>query len=213
MPEKMRSALTGLFALLPLFLAAPTRSEAQTAVAGIYSGLPVAYDPASGVISGYFAETTGRGQFSCIFYFSGQLRGSEASIQSYFPASSTEKIPGSLRLAGDGTLEISLSEEPGGCWNVRHFADSGNPASFRLDAPRPAWMAIDVVKSRKAYFHADATESSRRRSYVVQGDAVAIVGKRGDWYRVDFMSGGKATSGYLKRSDLYGVSESPPAGL
>lgn len=201
----MAGALTAVFALA---FASPASSQERT-VAGLYGPVPLAYDKSTGVVSGYFSEETGRGQFSCIFYFSGHLAGNTARILSYFPDSPADTIGGVLTLNGDGALEIRLSEDPGGCWNVEHFSDPDEPAIFTLDTPKPAWIAIDIVKSAKAYFYTAANGANRRSAYVVQGDAVAIVGKSGGWDRVEYVGEGKSTSGYLKRSDLYGVSELP----
>ncbi|MFO0070155.1 MAG: SH3 domain-containing protein, partial [Alphaproteobacteria bacterium] len=41
-------------------------------------------------------------------------------------------------------------------------------------------------------------------SYLVKGDAVAIISEQGDWYRIEY-KGKKLISGYLHKSDLFGL--------
>ena len=174
-------------------------------IAGYYDELPVAYDPATGTVSGYFNQATGAGNFTCIFYFSGTLQGNKAHIISYSPEYPEEKIEGDLTFSTSPkpSIAIALKDEHGGCWNVAHFADP-KPAEFTMDAAHPTWASINVVKSKKAHFYSAPDKASKRSSYLVKGDAVAIIDKQGDWYHVEYQ-GSERVSGYFKKSDLYAL--------
>jgi hypothetical protein len=179
----------------------PAASYAGENVSGLYNGMPIAYDKTTNIISGYFHEETGDdGKFSCVFYFLGKLNGNEAKITSYYPDTPEEKIDGVL-IISDNEIKIKLEEEHGGCWNVQHFADA-EPASFTMDEAHETWRAVDIVKSKKAYFYSKPQKGGRLSSYLIQGDDVAITGEQGDWYLVEYQ-GEKIISGYIRKSDLY----------
>jgi hypothetical protein len=199
------SVLRRISIILLLLPASLAYAEEQPVISGSYDGMLVAYDKTSNRITGYFNEYTGSeaSRFSCIFYFSGKLNGGKADIVSYFPENPSEDvIKGTLAFQGKGTLEVRLQEEHGGCWNVRHFADP-QPATFNLQDSHPTWVAIEIIKSKKAYFYAEPNEGARKRSYVVQGNAVAVIHRSADWLSVEYTDGNQMTTGYIKKSDVY----------
>lgn len=200
------SVLRCIFIIL-LSPASLAYAEEQSVISGIYKDdMLIAYDKASNRITGYFNEHTGiDGRFSCIFYFSGKLSDGKADIVSYFPENPSEDvIKGALTFKDKGVLEIRFQDEHGGCWNVRHFADE-KPATFSLQDIRPAWVAIEIIKSKKAYFYAEPNERANKRSYVVQGDAVAVIHRSVDWLSVEYTDGNQMTAGYIKKSDFYNL--------
>ena len=195
-----------LILALVVLLAPVAASAAGPPIAsGAYEdSLLVGYDPASNVVTGYFSMEMGlQPKFSCIFYLEGKLKGSAAAIRTYYPDTPTEdEITGALTLDGPGRLQIALPSEHGGCWNVWHFADKGDPANFLLETAHP-WTSVAVVKSAKAYFYDTPGGGAHRRAYVVNGDGVGVRTSQSGWLQVDYVGGAKPISGWLRRSDVY----------
>jgi hypothetical protein len=170
---------------------------------GGYDGeLLIGYDPNARSMDGYYRSETGGGKFSCIFYFKGVIKGDSADIQSYFPESPNEKIGGVVKLSDAGEVTISLNEDHGGCWNVQHFADKEHPAKFTLSTEHP-WKSIRIIKSEKAHFFDAPNAKTPRKGYVVKGDAVGVKSASQGWLDVDYTSGGKLISGWIKESELF----------
>ncbi len=187
------------------FSLATAVSAAAPIVSGDYDGLLIGVDQ-QGILTGYFESSTGNGQFSCIFFFSGKFNGPTTRMDSWFPADRDPKevIPGTIEaLANNGrnAIRVMLKEEHGGCWNVRHFASE--PTSFRL-AEEGAWQAIRVVSAKKAYFYDDSSRTHPRKAYVVQGNALRVFEWQSGWVRVEYVSPErKSTRGWISERDLY----------
>ena len=203
-PFLMRFQIAALSVLLLL-----TPFAARAADVGIASGsydgdMLIGFDRTTGLVTGYFSEETGEGQFSCIFYLTGTLRGSEATISTYFPEAPTEDlIKGQLVVLGTrGQFQVRLPSEHGGCWNVEHFADENEPAEFTLDAAYP-WISVAVVKRDRAYFFDTPASATHRKGYVVRGDGVGVRAIERGWLQVDFVGSGKPVSGWIRQSDVY----------
>lgn len=157
-------------------------SDSQIA-SGDYGGdMLIAVDPASHIVRGYYQSSTGRGRFNCIFYFSGKVNG---AIRSYFPETPEEVVLGTLSRESDGSLNVRLATEHGGCWNVQHFADKDQPAEFTLQTAYP-WVAVAVIKSARAHLYDSPISKGPRKAYVVKGDGVGIRAQRPGWLQVDF---------------------------
>lgn len=192
-----------------LVLATPALATSQSAgapdariVSGDYDTLLIAVDPATHIVTGYFQDSTGAGQFSCIFYLAGKLHGPDTPIRTWFPGTPAEVIKGTLVREGRGKFKVELLHDHGGCWNVRHFADKDQPAEFDLETPHP-WISIAVVKSNKAWFFDTPGSTTHRKAYIVQGDGVGVRATRGEWLQVDFVDGAKPVSGWIRASDVY----------
>lgn len=186
-------------------LAAPVVAQAAGLASGAYEeALLVGYDPASGVVSGYFYMTQGGApSFSCIFYLKGKLAGRSARIDTFFPADpAADRIAGTLTLEAGGKLRIALPKEHGGCDNVWKFADPSQPAEFDLAGAHP-WTSVRVVKSARAYFYASPGAAAHGRAYLVQGDGVGVTAAQAGWVQADFTGGDKLRSGWLRADDLY----------
>jgi hypothetical protein len=166
------------------------------------SELIVGCDPDTRSVDGYYRSETGGGRFSCIFYFKGVMNGDSADVQSYFPGTPDEKISGEVKFSASGEATISLSEDHGGCWNVQHFADKESPAKFTLSAEHP-WKTIKIIKTEKAHFFDAPDDRKQRKGYVVKGDAVGVKSASRGWLEVDYASGGKMISGWIRESEFY----------
>lgn len=179
-------------------------SVTPTLKSGIYDGqLQIGLDPASQVVTGYFSSATGGGQFTCQFLFSGKLEENGAAIvTSDIRNSPEEPIPGRLEASGN-RVTLRLSKDPGGCWNVQHFADKADPAMFELAASK-AWLALRQVAAKKAFFRDRPDDAARRHSYVVRGDAVAILQRSGNWVQVEYQSIDKPVTGWIRSDEVAG---------
>ena len=156
-----------LAAALALTLIAPAAASAASAplVAGSYNdAMLIGYDPATGVVSGYFDMQRGeQPSFSCIFYLHGKLAGGKAKVTTYFPKTPKDDvISGTLTLKDSKDFRVTLPTDHGGCGMVESFADAGNPAAFDLAAAYP-WTSVAVVKSAKAYFYPAAGAAATAR--------------------------------------------------
>jgi hypothetical protein len=170
---------------------------------GDYGGeMLIAVDPASHIVRGYYQSSTGNGRFNCIFYFSGKVNG---AIRSYFPETLEEVVMGTLSRESDGSINVRLATEHGGCWNVQHFADKDQPAEFTLATAYP-WVSVAVIKSARAHLYHSPADKAPRKAYVVKGDGVGVRAMRPGWLQVDFLGGGKPVSGWIRSSDVYPMS-------
>jgi hypothetical protein len=194
-------AILGLLLSLVSYQAS---AETVGIASGTYDyGLMIGFNPATQVVTGFFSDETGGGNFTCTFYIKGTLSASETQIATYFPDSPVEDlIKGQLLQDGQSDIRIRLPSEHGGCWNVEHFADDTQPANFTLSMAHP-WVSVAVVKSAKTYFYDTPTSATHRKGYVVKGDAVGVRAIQPGWLQVDFPEGEKPVSGWIKQSDIY----------
>ena len=204
--RRARLACLGMLmiALAPIVSGAPA-PPSRSAIAGDYGELIVGLDPSGNRLSGYFSSSTGRGQFSCIFYFNGVIRDGRAAVDSYLPGDPLdEHIRGVVTFPRPGAVTLALQSEHGGCWNVRHFADRNDPATFHLMRSF-AWRSIRIVRAARAYLYPRPSMSASRRSYLVRGDGVGVTGSavgQTEWLPVDFLGNGQRRSGWLRSADL-----------
>jgi len=187
-----------------LFLS--TISYSQKIVSGTYdSGLILAYDSTNNLLTGYYENGTGWDEalncskFSCIFYFEGIPEGNTFKINSYYPGEKSEEaISGTLEIVNSKTVQIALSEEHGGCWNVQHFKNE--PVRFSLEQENP-WIQIRYIKVDKAYFYSEKSPKKKLKSYLVKKYVVCIETMDNTWaYCVYY--GKKITKGWINIADL-----------
>ncbi len=196
-----------ILALVVLLAPVAASAAAPPIATGAYEdSLLVGYDPGSNIVTGHFSMEMGlQPRFSCIFYLEGRLKGSSAQVRTYYPATPTEdEITGVLTLDGPNRVQIALPSEPGGCWNVWHFADKDQPADFTLDKAAP-WIAVAVARGPKTYFYDAPASPTRRKAYVVKGDGLGVRATRPGWLQVDYVGGAKTISGWIKQADVYPV--------
>jgi len=144
-------------------------SHEQKIKTGEYdSGLKLAYDNKTNVLTGYFEsytgldEATNNPKFSCIFYITGSIEGNIFKIKTYYPSDKLDNaIFGTLELTDNKTIKIKLPEEHGGCWNVQHFADE--PVEFTL-VKDLVWVQIRYVTTPKTYFYSDKSLDKKQKS-------------------------------------------------
>jgi hypothetical protein len=198
-----------LFAVLLLLLSPEAWAEIKS---GVYNGLILGVDGATGAITGYYESYTGIPDksgvppFRCIFFLVGRLEGpAPYKIKTWFPGDrNPDVIEGTLEVGERGPnpgLGIKLEKEHGGCWNVQHFADE--PAFMEIEEAGD-WRSVRVIASARAYFHNRPNAGERRKAYAVKGNPVRVYEVIPDWVRAAYVNDdGKKTEGWIKESDLF----------
>lgn len=177
-------------------------------VSGDYHGFLIGVDR-DGSLTGYFESSTGRGQFSCIFFVSGKVSGSGDSVDTWFPGDSDPKevIHGVLeRMSSNGkpAIRLKLEEEHDGCWNVQHFAS--DQSTFVL-TEQGSWESIRIVASKKAYFYDDPSSPKPRKAYAVTGNALRVFDTREGWVRAEYVGPqNRRTRGWIHERDLFSAT-------
>ena len=178
---------------------------AEPVVSGDYRGFLVGVDR-NGSLTGYFESSSGRGQFSCIFFVSGKVSGLVDRVDTWFPGDRDPKevIHGVLeRVSSNGkpAIRLKLEEEHGGCWNVQRFAS--NPSTFAL-TEQGNWESIRIIASKKAYFYDDPSSPKPRKAYVVTGNALRVFETRDGWVRAEYVSPeNRRSRGWILERDLF----------
>ena len=156
----------------------------QTIVSGRYSnGLSLAYDSSTNLLTGYYENYTGMNAdnsaplFSCIFYLSGIVDGDEMDIITHYP-NDIQQINGKLKIVSSTEVEIYLTEEHGGCFNVQHFSDE--PVKFELEEASEA-IRISYVAVKRAFLYKERKALEKSSGYLIERDVIFIDKIDGDW--------------------------------
>ena len=123
--------------------------------------------------------------------------------------------PGAQGFVGYGELSIRLdgpqprvqldAPVPGHC--QKPLAGLGQ-RWWALSEPQ-AWTGIRLVQARRAPFHQEPHESTVRKAYVVQWDAVAIDQETPAFARALYLGGRGTVSGWLRQEDLFETDPTP----
>lgn len=173
----------------------------------------------SNTLTGYFsALLTAPGKTdACKFAFSGMISDDKPislSVQDVvsFETPQNSQVNGTrAQLSvknGTGHIFLPKSALPGDCnWILDAV---GAPAAvhekdgFSIDfklGKKEDWIAVNVIKSKKAFFYASSENSSSRKTFLVTGDSIYIYDEKPDWYYVKFSKRNKETTGWIKKSD------------
>ncbi|MCR0985225.1 SH3 domain-containing protein [Roseomonas populi] len=187
--------------LLLLLLAVPAQA-ADTPASGLYGGLSLAVT--GNEVSGVFSEARGGDgsgaapQFSCWFLLRGRLENGRGIVQTWYPGE--EPIPGNLSFEG-GKASLMLRENHGGC-----LMTTGDmvrePYRAGLDRPGEGWIGVGLVTARRAAFRPSPGAPAPRTPYVVEGNAVAVLERQGEWVRARYVAGQRPVTGWLRAAEL-----------
>ena len=181
---------------------------------GHYDSLLIGVDENSGVVTGYFEESTGWNestkspQFTCAFFLFGKLEGDAYPIMTWYPGSDiSAPIKGELKfITGNGVAKahIKLEEEPGGCGMAHPFTRNGvGGDEFELSTPGQ-WRAVRVVSAKRAFFHKAPNARAKAKAYVVKENVVRVFKVQPGWVEAEFSTGTeRIVRGWLKESDLF----------
>lgn len=144
-------------------------------------------------------EATNSPKFSCTFYIEGIKKGNTVRLNTHYPGEKKEEaIPGTLEIKDSATIQIALSEEHGGCWNVQHFTDE--PVIFSLQN-KNACVQIRYINVVKSPFYSEKSMKKKPKAYLVIKDIVFIKAIDEVWAYCTFF-GKKTTKGWIKTADL-----------
>ncbi len=200
-----------LTAIIMFFMSVATLSAAP--VSGDYDeGLFIAVNENEQMITGHYKNfggwdaRTNSPRFECSFYLYGTLNAdSSIALSTWSPSDGKpEIINGTLDFSDQqGGLSIKLESEHGGCWNVQHFADDHQQASFSYPS-KTNWIEIRIARSDKIYFHRELSANSKRKAYVIKGDLLKVFAKTPGWLYVEYQSNsGSTTQGWVNEADVY----------
>ncbi|MBL8349243.1 MAG: hypothetical protein JNL87_02925 [Burkholderiaceae bacterium] len=178
-------------------------AAAPRLASGIYEGLLLAVDD-QGAITGYYSEEQGEGVTKrCSFFLAGQAGAGEVPVKTW----RAEVFPGTLQAEAKAVrLTIEQGRDHPGCGAVLLPQIATGLSLTQLEATR--WTSLRRIVAARAYFHAAPLPDKRQRAFVVQGDVVAVLARRGDWLQVAYR-GAKATSvGWMPAADS--VALTPP---
>ena len=177
------------------------------------------FNPQTNMLTGYVsALRTSPGRTDeCKFVFSGRSERKNSLPVSIKNAVNTS-VNGNAelteitkgRVASDGKQKkiiIHHAALPGDCDWILSFIggekviQNGEGFSILIDGGIIGdWLAVYVIRSKRAYFHQSPKESSSGKSFLIAGDLIYVYDEKKDWYYVKF-KGRKKTSGWIKKSD------------
>ena len=177
------------------------------------------FNPKTNMLTGYVSalRTSPERTDECKFVFSGRSERKNSLPVSIKNAVNTP-INGNAelmeitkgRVAADGKQKKIILQQaalPGDCdWILSFIGDEkaiqkGEEFSILIDGGIIGeWLAVYVIRSKRAYFHQNPKVSSAARSFLIAGDLIYVYDEKKDWYYVKF-KGRKKTSGWIKKSD------------
>lgn len=179
----------------------------------------IAKNPSHKIITGYVAalRTSPGRTDECKFIFRGQLANNEmadlliadASISGLTADSQGAFSNGTFMRRGEiNTLAVNQAGIPGDCAWILGFI--GEPTVIEkgsrfeiLFNPEEVgtWLGVNVVRTKRAYFHDQPRAESKGKAFLVKGDIVYIYDERSDWFYVKYQRGKKETIGWIRKSD------------
>lgn len=178
------------------------------------------------VLSGYY-ESSDRSRTinaECRFYFEGKFES-----KSIVPIRITGVHPGLIRekseiIEGKAVIQsnskyynivIYPDRIPPSCdWLYSGLPSYVPPPNFKLInglsnsfQKNGSWQAVNVIRSKRAYFYRQPTETSKEKKFLVAGDLIYIYEENPDWYYAKYQGERKDTSGWIKRADTVQFSK------
>lgn len=198
-----------LLSLAMLALLSGPVGASDPPASGRYGSLTLAVTGSE--VSGVFSEgragngTEAAPQFSCIFLLRGRLEDGRWRVETWYP--------GEAAIAGDlsfenGQASLTLRENHGGC-PMTAGDMTRQPYRAGLDNRGAGWIGVALVTARRAVFHPAPGAPPPRSPYIVSGDPVVVLERRGEWVRARYVAGTRPVTGWLRAADL--APPAPPA--
>ena len=197
-----RSYLIITILLLVIAPASAERSPSRFK-SGQYENLKLAIDE-SGHLTGIYHEEQGDGVVkSCSFYLAGLVDGDKSTVVTW----SNKAFTGKLKANRDSvTLQIENGLDHLGCGLVlMPEIKSG------LDLERDSLselLELRKVSSPRVHFHEKADAKSELKSYLVDGNIVGVMVRKGDWIEVEYQGVKRTTKGWIPVSSTEALT--PP---
>lgn len=146
-------------------------------------------------------------QFSCRFLLRGRLEDGRGIVETWFPGQ--EPIPGYLSFEGGGA-SLMLRENQDGC-----FMASGDmtrePYRAALSKRGEGWIGVALVTADRTAFRPSPGALAPRTPYVVEGNPVVLLERRGGWARARYVAGPRPVTGWLPVGELVMAEDGPAA--
>lgn len=216
-------------ALLALVGLVGAQAQAQpTGGGGFHSGqselsgkpfLALGVHPLTRQVTGYIAALrTAPGRTDeCKFLFRGtpgadgkvRLAIKDVATGTTSPPATAAGAPAILSAAGSAVrIELPSTLAPGDCDWILGFLDGTGVRTaedrFILSVDighKEDWIAVALVRARRAYFHDMPDARTVRKGFVVAGDLVHVLEEKPGWYRVRYGDGARETSGWIRAVD------------
>lgn len=143
---------------------------------------------------------------SCRIYLHGLPAGEIYRLAVLTPGDAKFVGYGELHVAFDGDVPVVRLDVP-----VPVHCQSATDLPqrrFRLQETR-AWTGIRLVENKRASFHDEAHESTRRKGFVVKWDPVAIDRETPAFAHAQFLGGQSVVTGWLRQEDLFPADPTP----
>ena len=147
-------------------------------------------------------------QFTCRFLLRGQLEGGRRIVETWYPGE--EPIRGNLSFEG-GQASLMLRENHGGC-SMASGDMTQRPYRAAPHGVGEGRIGVALVASQRAAFRSSPGLPAPRTPYVVEGDPVAVLERRGGWMRVSYVAGRRPVTGWLPADELATAEDGPPKG-
>lgn len=186
-----------VFGWLLLLCGATFGAAAQATGSGHYGeALRLAFgEDADGPLLGGYYQQRSDGR-DCRFLLHGRpLPGGDWKL---LLAAGEDRLLGRLQ-SDQGSWRLQLPRSPRGC--EHDYQQLTGAPRLTLTTPT-AWTQIRVVAAERAHFHASPSLASRRRAYVIAGDAVAVHAQQGAFVDAQYLASDLATRGWLDAADL-----------
>jgi hypothetical protein len=129
----------------------------------------------------------------------GRVSGDGAEVEAWLP-DDPERISGTLQTTASDAV-LRLDENPPGCAMAANMTGEGQ--RWPLDEARPDWIGAGlVIVDRAVLYPEPAADAARRRPYLIEWDAVAVLERRDGWAHVEFVDADTPARGWLRLSEL-----------
>ena len=209
-------AAANALALAPAASAADIQKSGRTEIFD-NPFIATGFNPQTRILTGYVQglRTAPGKTDACQFIFSAKVDkpGSVAVVIKEVPASAAKAEATAYRgsitsNARTQNLVIDPKQLPGDCeWILPEIGEpkvleSGRNLSLPIEKSQTgAWIAVNVVASKRAYFHKKPDAGSVCKTFLVAGDVAYVHEEKPGWIYVKYMSKKKETVGWINKAD------------
>jgi hypothetical protein len=104
----------------------------------------------------------------------------------------------SSKALAEQLFRIKLNENLPSCSDAVDVSDFELQFSTNNDGD---WKYVSAVRTKRAYFHSEPSDSTVDKAFLVAGDLIYIYDENPGWYYVKYQGRKKETVGWIKKSD------------
>lgn len=163
-------------------------------------GWNVAVDPDDGRLTADLTIGSDAVLPACRLYVFGEpVSGGSYQLAAVGPDAKTVHAGQATVTTDGGAIRIQLPTVPPECHSVSESLKQG--IQRQLNAAKP-WRGVRWVAAERAYFHQEPDDSTRRKAYVVRGDALAYTKETAAFVEAEYLKPGSTTRGWVSWADL-----------